>query len=306
MRYLRDHWRGHHSLARSFWLNGLAANLAAVVVLVAMTLVIAGPARNSPPAMLAGLVGMWAVALLVTVWQVVGTWRSAVRHVQEGQGSRLWARAAQLVLVGLVAQGAVALYDGSRQIGHMARLALGIDGLWTKVARGHDSTTVTVTGFITFATPDRLDELMAEGGPPRRIRFDSPGGYVGPAKTLRETIERLGLDTEAAGRCESACTLAYVGGAARLTQPGTSFGFHGFTLPGVSRADIAAEENLVKASWRERGIAPGFVDQAFAAAGPAMWKPSLAELVAAKFVTGVVVDGRVVDAEAYCGNHDCH
>ncbi len=301
MRYLVDHWRGRHSLARSFWLNGLAANLTAVLVLAVMALVIAGPARSSPPAMLAGLVFMWVVAVLVTLWQVVGTWRAAAQQCRAGRA--LWGRAAQLVLVALTIQGVAALIDGGRQINHMAKLALGRDGLWTQVEL--DAGAIAISGFITFETPDRLDELLSQPDAPRLVRLDSPGGYVGPAKTLRETIERLGLDTEAAGRCESACTLAFVGGVARLARPSTGFGFHGFTLPGVARSDIAGEEDIVKRSWRERGINSTFIDHAFAAAGAAMWHPSLGELVAAKFVTHVVVDGKVLDAAQYCRANDC-
>lgn len=301
MRYLVEHWRGRHSLARSFWLNGLAANLVAVAVLAPMALVVAGPARNSPPAMLVGLVTMWGVAVVVTVWQVVGTWRAADRHCRNGRA--LWGRTAQAALVVLTLQGGLGLIDGGRQINHMAKLALGRDGLWTQVDRDGDA--IVISGFITFATPERLDALLAQPDAPRRVRFDSPGGYVGPAQTLRDIIERTGLETEATARCESACTLAFVGGKARLGRLGASFGFHGFTLPGVARSGIAAEEELVKRAWRERGIDGGFVDQAFATAGPAMWHPSLAELVEAKFVTHVVVDGKVLDAAQYCRTNTC-
>lgn len=302
MRYLLDHWRGRHSLARSFWLNSLAANGVAVIVLTAMTLLIVGPARDSPPAMLAGLVVMWSVILTLSLWQVVGTWRAADNH-RRSTGRPLWPRLTQALLVILVVRGGVVAYDGGLQIHHMAKLALGRDGLWTVVAR--DGEGIRVTGFVTFATPGKLTEQLAATVEPARIRFDSTGGYVGPAKTLREIIQARGLDTEVVGRCESACTLAFVGGAARLAGPEAQFGFHGFTLPGVARSEIAAEEAVVKRSWLERGIQAGFVERAFAANGAGMWRPSLQEMVEANFVTHIVADGKVQDAREWCRAHDC-
>lgn len=305
MRYLIDHWHGRHSLARSFWLNGLGATVVTLGVLGGMALVIGGPARNSPPAMLVGLLGMWAVAVLVTLWQVVGTWRAASLYCQTHAPRWLvwWGRVTQVVLVLIVFQGCIGLYNGGKQINHMAKLALGRDGLWTHVAR--DDGAIAISGFITFETPPQLDALLVQPDAPRRIRLDSPGGYVGPAKTLRETVTRLGLETEAVERCESACTLIFANGATRRARLGTSFGFHGFTLPGIARTYLAAEEELIKQSWRARGIDGAFVDHAFAASGDAMWHPSLSELVAAKFVTHVVVDGQAMDAPHYCQANDC-
>lgn len=300
MRYLLDHWRGRHSLVRSFWLNGLAANVAAVAFLTAMTLVVAGPAKDSPPAMLAGLLVMWGGAVALTVWQVVGTWRAADAHCRTGRG-RLWGRVAQLALLALVLRAAATLYDGGLQIGHLTRLVLGRDGLTTSVAR--DGEAVLVSGSITFATPGKLQRLLESPDAPRRVRFDSPGGYVGPAQRLRELIERSGAETEVVGRCESACTLAFIAGSQRLAGPGTRFGFHGFSLPGVPRAEIAAEEERVKLAWRRRGVDADFIDHAFA--GTEMWLPSLEELAAANFVTHVAADGKVTDARAYCLEHDC-
>lgn len=300
MRYLLDHWRGRHSLARSFWLNGLAANATAVAFLMVMTLVVAGPAKDSPPAMLAGLLAMWSGAVALTAWQVVGTWRAADNHCRGG-GRRLWGRVAQLTLLALVLKSATTLYDGGQQIGHLTRLVLGRDGLTTEVAR--DGEAVVVSGYITFATPDKVRRLLDGADAPHRVRFDSPGGYVGPAQRLRELIEDSGADTEALGRCESACTLAFIAGRRRLAQPETRFGFHRFSLPGVPRTEIAAEEERVKQAWHRRGIDAAFIDHAFA--GPDMWQPSLAELAAANFVTHVAADGKVIDARAYCATNPC-
>ena len=66
--WVQDHWRGDLSLAESFWINCFFVNLGAGIVLRRVVL--------SPAGMV--LLGVFSVG--ISVWQLVGLWRSAQRN----------------------------------------------------------------------------------------------------------------------------------------------------------------------------------------------------------------------------------
>ena len=73
--------------------------------------------------------GIWAVLLLLTVWQQVGIWRSAGKHQSRG-GTAFWAGAAKfMVVLGVLGSASVFLTKGVPQINELTKLAFGDDPL---------------------------------------------------------------------------------------------------------------------------------------------------------------------------------
>jgi hypothetical protein len=94
--YLARHWRGELKLPLSFWVNGVLLNL--LVDLALLELIFARHPAGPPNAygwfaMLALMVSM----TIVTVWQLVGIWRSAQRH--SARGRPLWGRLARVAVI---------------------------------------------------------------------------------------------------------------------------------------------------------------------------------------------------------------
>ncbi len=99
--YVAQHWRGELSLLLSFWLNGVLLNIA----------LYAGAEKVweallpdfDPALILVASVSMWAVYGLVTLWQVVGIWRSANSRIRELGSSSLAGLAQVTAVLGVLA-----------------------------------------------------------------------------------------------------------------------------------------------------------------------------------------------------------
>jgi hypothetical protein len=103
---------------------------------------------------------------------------------------------------------------------------------------------------------------------------------------LRDVISARRLTTYTATGCFSACTLAYAAGIRRLIASDAALGFHQYAFPGVKAEDLGSVYETDKSDWIERGFAKPFVDRAFTIAHSDLWRPSHAELFAARVVTG--------------------
>jgi len=95
--YIRRHWDGDLSLAQSFWVNNFLIN---ITVRIAMAVVEEMPhlAEENPQAYAIGVLLFVIASLPITIWQWIGLFRCAQRHIQEGI-SRGWANAAIVLLV---------------------------------------------------------------------------------------------------------------------------------------------------------------------------------------------------------------
>jgi hypothetical protein len=74
--YFKSHWRGEHSLARSFFVNGVLVYLVIVVVVVGLGTLVESHV-NEKQNQLSVMVGMSMFAL-VMLWSFVGNVRAAV------------------------------------------------------------------------------------------------------------------------------------------------------------------------------------------------------------------------------------
>jgi hypothetical protein len=94
--YMARHWDGELSLPLSFWINGL---LLSVLVDIAVSQ-LAFAYRFTGPPTVGVWIGIWALiafTTLVTIWQLVGIWRSSYKY--SGGRPRLWSRLARLAAI---------------------------------------------------------------------------------------------------------------------------------------------------------------------------------------------------------------
>ena len=98
MDYVSAHWRGELPLWRSYWINGA---LLSVLVVIATTIsgIMFEDLDVRPSLAAAAAVSAEGIILgAVSIWQLVGIWRSAGRHIEKT--SRLfWASAARLMVI---------------------------------------------------------------------------------------------------------------------------------------------------------------------------------------------------------------
>lgn len=101
-KYIKQHWNGELSLARSYWLNSvLLSNVAIVIAAFILGLVwgmiIGALGMQYPPSKFWDLCGAF-VAIPFAVWSVVGTWRSAEKYKTEKGGVMNWGGVAQVCM----------------------------------------------------------------------------------------------------------------------------------------------------------------------------------------------------------------
>src|SRR5262245_8191534 len=77
--YLVRHWRGDLPLHVSYWINGVLTNVVAMAVLI-VPIILTHIDINYGGAL--GWGAFWATLILLNLWQVVGIWRSAARHIK--------------------------------------------------------------------------------------------------------------------------------------------------------------------------------------------------------------------------------
>lgn len=115
----------------------------------------------------------------------------------------------------------------------------------TAVAPGYDDRTASddrwfiyLEGYIDHGATARLAHVLdAERVRDAVVYFDSPGGHVVEAMALGRAIRARGYAASVgarapgsaaprAGRCYSACPIAYAGGTRRSLEPGSVLGTH--------------------------------------------------------------------------------
>lgn len=105
--YIQRHWRGDYSLAWAFWINGIIVSAAASFVLSVFSGIFSAMLSETtslPIYIFLIVAGIW----LITLWSVVGIWRSANLFAGNIAGDArrapvFWAYAAKLtILIGVL------------------------------------------------------------------------------------------------------------------------------------------------------------------------------------------------------------
>lgn len=288
--YLLAHWRGHHSLAWSFWVN-LVLLRVAILKLDQFT----RPPFLEDPAMVAAATVAFVLLfhVVVFVWQVVGVVRACDAY-QSDAGTGGEAIITHIGIVGAIAVtltstvGAfLILFQGPE--GEPAYLARERDraARYVLVADPGDSTLLRLTGTLELGATRKLTALLRDNPDIRGIVLDGPGGHVYEARGMAKLIQRYALDTFVFGQCSSACTTAFIAGTTRVLGPEGRLGFHQHSMgPGYPAylGDEEAEMRKDLAFYEAQGISAGFRAQVFVTPHDGLWFPTIEEMLAAGVV----------------------
>jgi hypothetical protein len=131
-----------------------------------------------------------------------------------------------------------------------------------------------------------LQAAQARGVVPRTLLISSPGGNLGSALVLGQTLRRLGMQTVVgsvaqapdgqraltAGGCHSACVMVLMAGVDRSVLPGSRVGVHspqvvvvaegqGYRLDeSTNRFIVQRSEPLLRSYARAMGVSPAVID----------------------------------------------
>lgn len=282
--FFRRHFNGDYSLARSYWVNTFLVSLFAPVLgLILLPLLNENfPARYGS----AGFLLITALAFVVWVWAISGTWASANKHVQRG-GTAFWAGAAKVVIV----FGAIKAFGDFVQSmpvfqEHM-KVAVGEQpGNPTKLEIRADGKSILLAGGINDGSADQLERALQMAPSVSTVVLASDGGWIREGEMLADVIRHRGLNTYVEGRCASACTIAFLAGKERVSAPSARLGFHASRSVGNVDAETSPIETArIVAIYREAGLPENFIRKAVSTPSGELWFPSHQELLTAGVLT---------------------
>jgi hypothetical protein len=281
--YLARHWRGELSLARSYWVNIVLVSLiySAFFLLPAETYITHAPRLASSALAIALL-----ASIPLSVWQFVGTWRSA--SAQAASGRRFWARSAQASIaadIAACAYSTVAIIIP--QSAEYATIALGRDEYANfSVSVAEDGRHLVIEGGIGFGLADAVAATLDQNKGLRTVELWSAGGRLAEARRLAELVESRALNTLVIDTCASACTLVFAAGSQRYITDEAKLGFHNGSIPGASEEEAVAVQFADIQYLTRRGVSLDFIKKIYATPSDALWEPSHAELLRAHVATG--------------------
>jgi hypothetical protein len=287
--YIVRHWRGDLSLPVSYWINNFLATIAASLVFQKLGSIVS--ISDAPLVFAATQTLVLVFAIAISIWQLVGVWRSAGKHRARG-GRGFWAGVARfLVLIGFIAHVGNLSREAVPQVKHLGEIwsiAFGDPGVGRHAVRLlRNGTEIEFVGGITFGVTDEVKNLLDAAPNVREIHLSSPGGRVGEAHKLRALIRERGLVTYVGSICASACTIAFMGGVQRYLAPGAKLGFHRGSFAGASARELDQENDAQRRWLISIGVPVTFADRAYSTQSSSIWEPTPEELWQAGVITGV-------------------
>jgi hypothetical protein len=281
------------------WVSGWVLGVSSGVVVSVMPAVIAnftaGQSYN-PGLIFSATAGVWIAVFAIAVWQVVGLWRSAARHLDAPRRNEtgaadlaaLWSALARLLaIVGSASLLATFATQWLPQLGELYKIAFYDDPeipayAIRMIANG---TEAEITGGFKYGLTDDFAAIARDAPRLKVVRLDSAGGRLGEGERLFTLIRNLGLDTYVSSKCFSACTLAFAGGRERILRRGAALGFHKADFPGVNENEF---DGLQYRVFSAAGFDGAFIAKALATPHRDLWTPSPDALLAARVITAVV------------------
>ena len=289
--FILRHWRGGYPLWVSYWVVGIASNLAAVVAILLLSQFMVTQVSYVPLALWTFFVALWTGLVGLGIWQAVGIWRSATqRRIERRAAGRRapWAVLAKVaVCLGGLQLGAVLVKAAIPQIAEATRMAfLGDPSIPSYAIRAmNNGSEAEIAGGIKYGLTRDFEKLLDEFPGVRVVHLDSLGGRIGEGKKLNALIRARNLDTYVETKCMSACTLAFAAGEQRILRKGGVLGFHRGAFPGSRPEDTTSE--VEREIYGAAGFSKAFIDRALGTSNSDMWKPDETELLSYRVVTKV-------------------
>jgi len=279
--WIAQHWAGELSLPTSYWLNNILGNVLCFAVIIGVTIGLSF--THNLLLLFPALALTWGVILIVAVWQIVGTWRSAGRTLREDEGW-FWPWVVRLLLIlAVLNNGRVLVQQAAPQLSDAWQAAVGDPAFGPRGVRIlRDGTELELTGG--FARGQAAAFKAALDAAPRAhvLHLDSDGGRIGEAVSIRDMMIAREMDTIVDRRCMSACTLVFLGGERRWLGAGAVLGFHSASYVGVAAPMLNDD---FRAAFNEAYVPTWFSAVALRTPPTSIWKPTVSQLVDAGVVT---------------------
>ena len=270
--YLKDHWYGNLSLPISFWINGLST-----AVIVALLTVYGSDKLDysdlSETAWMLATLTLYCVSIIISVWSIVGNWRSATSYQKNG-GALKWSLTTKLlVLLGALGF-ASEVSQATLPIFQTLIVRAGIETLGPPATLKVTGRTLHIDGTITHKVTERFQALINQHPDINQVSISSFGGRTNAAVAIAAIISKRKLNTVAVGECSSGCTFIFLSGRIRMFDINSALGFHSPKILGLSDLESRFQSPEVTEAYEAAGLSSAFIDQALETPSDSMWYPS--------------------------------
>lgn len=289
--YLVRHWRGDLSLPVAYWINGSLIGVLMVMVAALLTELLEAVSLQKASI---GAILLYLLIIVVTVWSLVGIWRSTLQHPSRG-GSRGWATTAQVMLIiGGLSFAGTFTSNILPQLKVLTLIATGNDPMGRIEATfSTDGRTLILKGAFGEGSTDVVRNLLEAAPGVQAVMLESLGGRLQEAEDVAALVAAYELDTYVEANCESACTFVFLAGIDRAATPNARIGFHRPWFPGMDAIGEAQMLADMQSRYRSVGISQPFLAQIAATPAEDMWYPTEAELISNGVITRLSTGGEV-------------
>jgi len=180
-----------------------------------------------------------------------------------------------------------------------SKLAFGIDDIPPyRLQLLNHGTEVELSGGMPFGTAAAFKVLIDSAPMIETVHLNSVGGRIAEGKEIGKIIRARELQTYTRKNCESACTLAFLGGNNRFIAPGGRLGFHSASYGKVDVELAPTINEDFEAALRANGVAAWFVKRALSTPASSMWHPTHKELRQAGIITQVANPNKFTSIKA--------
>lgn len=270
--YIRDHWRGGLSLPISFWVNGSVS-----AVIVALLTVYGSDELDysdlSENSWMFATLTLYCVSIIISLWSIVGIWRSATSYQQTG-GALKWSLTTKLlVLVGALGF-ASEVSQATLPVFQTLIVRAGIETLGPPATLKVTGRTLHIDGTITHKVTERFQALIDQHPDIDQVSISSFGGRTNAGVAIASIISKRKLNTVAVGECSSACTFIFLSGKIRMFDINAALGFHSPKILGLSDLESQSESPEVTEAYEAAGLSEAFISKALRTPSASMWYPS--------------------------------
>lgn len=254
-------------------MNGL---IAALVVAVLTTYAVDQIFQSdlSEKAWLAATLAAFGLSIAISVWAIIGIWRSATRHQAEAGAiklaliAKLFASIGALGLVAQLSQTPSPIVDNALVVG-------GIYPFGVPAVLSINGRTLHIDGSITAEVAEQFKDLIGKHPEVNQVSLLSSGGSIDAAVEISSLIKERNLSTVAVGDCSSACTLIFLSSKVRAFDVDASLGFHS-PSGGVYGDDVVVNGGSLemRLAYADAGLSEPFADKVFGTPSNSMWQPT--------------------------------
>lgn len=291
MGFIKRYWHGEVSLVVSYWLVGWAVYFIVLLTSEAFSSFVESRSTFNPITLFLSYASLVAFLSALSVWQLVGLWKSAARYVATPNKPKLWGRIALFMTV-VSALNLIVTYKSQVYPAFSEMFQMAFSGDPTippyKVTVTEGGTELKIEGGLKFGLLEDVQKAFAFTPSITTVDLESVGGRVGVAADLYNFLSKLGVNTVTNEFCVSACAYVFASGKNRWLAPDGKLGFHSAAFANLS--DKEANEgarDIESQISREQNIPLAFFDKASNVSSDDMWFPDKQELLKANFITSM-------------------